>query len=114
MSYERLSRCKVYIAGPYTKGDVAINVKTAIETANELIELGFIPFIPHLTHFWHMICPQPYEFWLELDNKFLPLCECVLRIPGESSGADAEVLLAKKQGIPVFYSIKELTDFCDQ
>jgi len=101
-------RAKVYVAGPYTKGDVAINVRNAFEAANKLADLGFAPFVPHWTHFWHMMFPRPYEFWLELDNQFLPCCEAVLRLPGESNGADKEVALAGASGIPIFYSIESL------
>jgi len=53
---------------------------------------------------------RPYEFWLELDNQFIPCCEAVLRLPGESNGADKEVALAKKLGIPVFESIAALDE----
>ena len=99
---------KVYVAGPYTKGDVALNVRAAIEVANKLADLGYAPFVPHLTHFWHMMFPRPYEFWLNLDNQFLPLCNALLRLPGESSGADKEVSLAKTNHIPIFNSVEEL------
>lgn len=99
---------KVYIAGPYTKGDVAINVNRVIQAADKLLALGFIPYVPHLTHFWHLISPHPYETWLDIDNAFLVLCDCVLRLPGESSGADKEVELAKAKGIPVYYNIEEI------
>jgi hypothetical protein len=102
---------KVYVAGPYTKGDVAVNIRTAIVTADQLVNLGFVPFVPHLTHFWHLVKPRPYEFWCDYDNQFLPCCDAVLRIPGESTGADKEVEYATKLGIPVFYSIQALTDF---
>lgn len=95
-------KIKVYVAGSYTKGDVAVNVKNALDAANLLVEAGFYPFVPHLTHFWHMAHPRPYEFWLELDNLFLPACDALLRLPGESSGADKEVELAIKLKIPVF------------
>jgi len=99
-------RAKVYVAGPYTKGDVAVNVRNAITAANELADLGFAPFVPHFTHFWHMLFPRPYEFWLDLDNQFLPCCDAVLRLPGESSGADKEVQLATSLGLPIFHIIK--------
>jgi hypothetical protein len=101
---------RIYIAGPYTKGDVAVNVRNAYEAANRLADLGFAPFVPHATHFWHMLFPRPYEFWLELDNQFLPLCAAVLRLSGESSGADNEVNLAETLGIPVFTSIEAITE----
>ena len=98
----------VYISAPYTKGDVAINVKRVIDVADKLLELGYIPFVPHLTHFWHIISPKPYKVWVEIDEAFIPFCSKMLRLDGESNGADNEVELAKKLGIPVYYSIKEL------
>jgi hypothetical protein len=99
---------RVYVAGPYTHGDVAINVRNAYEAANSLADLGFAPFVPHATHFWHMIFPRSYEFWLELDNQFLPLCQAVLRLHGQSGGADKEVALAETLNIPVFTEIAAL------
>jgi hypothetical protein len=98
-------REKIYVAGPYTKGDVAENVHKAFKAANDLADLGFAPFVPHSTHFWHLMFQRPYEFWLELDNQFLPFCDAVLRLPGESNGADKEVALAQKLGLPVFHDI---------
>ena len=103
-------RARVYVAGPYTKGDVAVNVRNAYEAANKLANLGFAPFVPHATHFWHMMFPRPYAFWLDLDNQFLPFCEALLRLPGESSGADKEVELAKRLGIPVFSEIHQIDE----
>ena len=102
---------KVYVASPYTKGDVAVNVREAILAGNALADLGYAPFIPVLTHFWHLVCPRPYEFWCELDNQFLPHCDAILRVPGESVGADREVALAKSLGIPDFHSVGELHQY---
>ena len=99
----------VYIASPYTKGDVAVNVKAQIDCADELISLGFAPFAPLYSHFQHMHHPRPYEDWTRLDNEWVLRCDCLLRLPGESSGADAEVALAVENNTPVFYSIGELT-----
>ncbi len=99
---------KVYIASPYTKGDVAVNVKTQLDIANELIINGFAPFAPLYSHFQHMAHPRPYEDWIRLDLEWVKVCDCVLRLEGESTGADGEVDLAKKLNIPVFYSLNEL------
>jgi hypothetical protein len=101
---------RIYVAGPYTKGDVAINVRNAYAAANRLADLGFAPFVPQATHFWHMLFPRPYEFWLDLDNQFLPCCQAVLRLPGSSSGADKEVDFARRLRIPVFTEIDELAE----
>jgi Domain of unknown function (DUF4406) len=104
-------KARVYIAGPYTTGDVAVNVRKAYEAANKLADLGFAPFVPHATHFWHMLFPRPYEFWLELDAEFLPSCNAVLRLPGASNGADGEVEQARQLSIPVFEDIKALSEY---
>ena len=96
---------RVYISGPYTKGDVAVNVRNAIKAADKLANLGYVPFVPQLTHFWHLVCPRPYSDWLEIDLEFLPLCDVVLRLPGDSAGAEIEVKTAEKLGIPVLSSV---------
>ena len=101
-------KAKIYVAGPYTKGDVEANVRRAITAANDLADLGYAPFLPHLTHYWHIQHYRPYDFWCDLDNQFLPHCDGLLRLSGESSGSDAEEALARSLGIPVFYTIAEL------
>ncbi len=102
---------KIYVAGPYTKGDVEQNVYNAIVLANELKELGFLPFVPHLLHYWHLKFPLSYEFCCELDNEYLLCCDALIRIPGESLGSDAEEKLAMSRGIPVFYTIEDLVEY---
>lgn len=93
---------RVYIAGPYTLGDVVANVRQALDAADEVLKVGHTPFVPHLNHFWHLVHPGPYEQWIAWDAAWLPLCEALVRLPGESRGADGEVALAAKLGIPVF------------
>lgn len=99
---------KIYVAGPYTKGDVAENVRNAIMVGNNLRALGHTPFIPHLTHFWHMIYPHDYQYWMDLDIEWLLECDAVFRIPGESKGADLEVEIAGLYDIPVYTSFLEI------
>jgi hypothetical protein len=98
----------VYLASAYTKGDTAVNVKVQIDAADQLMNLGYCPIVPLLTHFHHMIHPRPYEDWVKIDNELVRRSDVVLRIPSESKGADAEVELAKSLNIPVVYSIEEL------
>ena len=98
----------VYIAGPYTKGDVVINVREAIITGDVLRSVGFSPFIPHLTHFWHMLKPHGIQYWYDYDMEWLSKCDALIRLPGESTGADAEEARARKLGIPVFYTADDL------
>jgi hypothetical protein len=98
----------IYIAGPYSNGDTVLNVRNAITAAEELIKLELIPYIPHLTMFWHLVTPDDYGFWLNYDLNWLSKCDGLLRLPGESKGADKEVEYAKEANIPVYYSIEEL------
>ena len=100
----------IYIAAPYSNGDVAWNVNIAIQFADALIEKGHTPYIPHLTHFWHLISPKLKEFWLEYDLQFLPICDALYRGLGYSKGADGEVERAKKLGIPVYYRMEDIPD----
>ena len=99
---------KIYVAGPYTQGDVETNIRNAFTEADKLVEKGFLPFVPHASHLWHMISPKPYEFWLDLDLEYLKCCDGLLCLPGYSPGADLEVDLAERSGIPVFHDIEEI------
>jgi len=87
---------------------MAANIRSAYAAANQLADLGYAPFIPHATHFWDLMFHRPYEFWLELDNAFLPCCDAILRLPGPSHGADKEAELAARLGIPMFSDIPSL------
>jgi hypothetical protein len=104
-------KIKVYIASPYTKGDVALNVRKSFEVYTELLKYDFLPFAPLTSHFIHMIFPQTYETWLEIDFDWLLVCDCVLRLLGESNGADQECELAKENDILVFYTLEELIKY---
>lgn len=97
----------VYVAGPYTKGDVAVNVRNAILAGDALIAAGHEPFIPHLSHFQHLLCPRGYKTWMRLDLAWLRVCGALIRLIGESSGADQEVRDADRLGIPVYYSVEK-------
>ncbi len=102
---------RVYVAGPYTQGDVELNIRTAYEAADRLANLGFAPFVPHGNHYWHVLFPRPYGFWLELGCQFIGSCQAVPRLPGPSQGADHEVAVARESGVPVFYDLETLDAF---
>lgn len=104
----------VYIASPYTIGDTAINVRSQLEAADKLMDHGLCPIVPLFTHFQHMHKPRPYKDWLAIDFEKIKRSDAVLRLPGESSGADSEVQLALSLSLPVFYSFEDLfaSDIC--
>lgn len=95
----------VYIAGPYTlKPGPIENTKQAIYAGDVAAGRGYAVFIPHLSLFWDMFLPHDYEFWMSQDLAILVKCDFLIRLEGESSGADREVELARKMGIQVFRS----------
>ncbi len=99
---------RIFISGPYTSPDPCINTRNAVLAGEELIKKGHIPFIPHLNHLWHLISPHVIDFWYEFDLRWLEVCDAIVRLPGESYGADKEVEFAISNGIRVIYDIDEL------
>lgn len=104
-------RPRVYIAGPISKGDINANVEEGIRVGLQLLDMGWAPFIPHASH--HMdetaLCgTQRYEDWLSTDFAYIQTCHALLRLPGESDGADREVAYAKSLGIPVYFEVESL------
>ena len=108
-----MSKIKVYIAGPYTKGDVCANVANSMTVCHDLMDHGFAPYCPHLTHFLHLHKQRPYKEWLAYDSEWLKVCDVLIRLPGESTGADLEKEWALELNIPVYYSLgKFYKNYC--
>jgi hypothetical protein len=113
-----MNEIKVYIASPYSNGDIATNVKFQMEVADKLMDLGFFPFVPLYSHFQHMFNPRTHTDWIRIDLVWLRQCDCIIRFYTsyngkvlESTGADIEEDEAKRIGIPVFHSIEELVEY---
>lgn len=102
-------RIRVYIAGPYSKPDPCANTNTAMIAWDALWVAGYAPYCPHWSHFQHTFRPRPYEDWLAYDLEYLRTCDVLVRLPGESSGADAEVAVAQRLGLRCM-SVAELLD----
>jgi hypothetical protein len=104
-------KIKVYVAGPYRQPDRCFNVNTAIKTADMLVNLGFIPYIPHLCHYWNLVSPKEEEFYMDYDLEWLKICDCLFIIPGESKGVRTEIEEAKKLNIPYFLETDDLINY---
>jgi hypothetical protein len=90
----------LYLAGPYTTHDPVINTHAVIQVATILFDRRlYVPHLPHLTLFWHMVTPRPIEFWYELDKHYLSRCDAFCRLPGDSTGADGEQDEANRLGL---------------
>lgn len=99
----------VYIAGPYSSGDPVVNTRYAAEMGIKVFAItGVGVIIPHLTLLAHAIFPERVDFWYRYDLAQLEHCTHLLRLPGESVGADREEEQAKKLNIMVFHDERPL------
>jgi len=75
-----------------------------------LLLAGYAPLNPMTT----MQLPFAYDNslthadWLDSDHPWVLSADAILRLPGESTGADMEVAWAQEAGIPVYYSMEEI------
>lgn len=96
----------VYILGPYTQGDVAVNVAEAMTIWDELFDSGLVlPVCPHLTHFQHINRPRSKGEWLRWGLGMAARCDAGVRRPGPSEGSDQEEALLHRLGRPVFWPL---------
>jgi hypothetical protein len=127
-------RKRIYVAGPITRGDLAGNINRATAAFRELMRLGFAPLCPHwscyaggcekrvfvdrfddgtpTTDVVAVASAAPTEAtlaeWLQVDLPWVAVSDAVLRLPGESPGADIEVAHAREKGVPVLDSIPDV------
>ncbi|PKQ32454.1 MAG: DUF4406 domain-containing protein [Actinobacteria bacterium HGW-Actinobacteria-2] len=112
----------ILIAGPYasgTNGDpelMAQNLKRLEEAAWPIFQAGHIPMIgewvalPVLASASANGVTDPLEsaVMYPTAERLLQHCDAVLRLPGDSRGADQDVSIAQNRGIPVYYSLGEI------
>ena len=105
---------KVYLSGPISNGDMLssperwANVMEAMRVGVGLMNDGFWVHIPHLSQFYDFVGGRKYEDMLQDDRIMVEFCDCLLRLPGISNGADREVEWAQKAGKEIFYSRQQL------
>jgi hypothetical protein len=103
-------RPMLYIAGPYTRPDPVVNAHAAIQVGTIVYEqTDYVPLVPHTTLLWHMVTPRPPDFWYALDIHHMLRCDAIVRLPGESTGADREMEVAIEMGLKVV-EFKDLPD----
>lgn len=86
------------------------NVERSMKVSDILVDHGFVPYNPLINHWWNERYPRGYEFWMEYTGVWLAKCDMLLRLPGESPGADREVARAIELDIPVFYELETLIE----
>lgn len=118
MSFESLM---ILIAGPYRSGTgddpglMAANLSRLEEAAWPLFAAGHVPMIgewvalPVLRSAGADVSdPLADEVMYPTAQRLLQHCDAVLRLPGESAGADQDVAIARKRGLPVYYRLEDV------
>ena len=112
----------ILIAGPYRSGTndepelLDANLASLEQAAWPVFEAGHIPMIgewvalPVLRGAGGTSIADPVAAGIMYPTaeRLLQHCDAVLRLPGESKGADQDVAIARDRGLPVYYSVDEL------
>lgn len=103
-----MRRAVIYLACPMTIGGFDFNTRKCLEIADRLMVKGYCPIPPVLSFLWGVYSPKSHEDWLQHDFSLIRVSDGVLRIKGDSEGADREMDFAVRHDVPVFLSEYEL------
>ncbi len=111
----------ILIAGPYRSGTnddpsaMAANLARLEEAAWPIFAAGHLPMIgewvalPVLRSAGATVFdPVAGQVMYPAAQRLLEHCDAVLRLPGESAGADQDVAIAQRRGLPVYYRIEDV------
>ena len=112
----------ILIAGPYRSGTgddpakMAANLARLEEAAWPLFAAGHVPMIgewvalPVLSSAGAAgpLDPLAERVMYPTAQRLLQRCDGVLRLPGDSTGADQDVAIARERGIPVWFRIEDV------
>ena len=114
----------ILIAGPYRSGTgndpvlIKKNMEQLEAMALPIFRKGHIPMIGewvanpliHLAGSKEVGDAIFKEIQYPAAHRLLTKCDAVLRIPGNSAGADQDVEIAKSLGLKIFYTVNEIPD----
>lgn len=112
----------ILIAGPYRSGTnddpvlMEKNLQRLESVAVTLFRAGHLPMIGEWVALPLMRVAgskrpgdEVYtEFAYPVAERLLSKCDAVLRLPGESKGADQDVKIARERGLAIYHSINEV------
>jgi hypothetical protein len=112
----------ILIAGPYRSGTgddpalMAANLTRLEEAAWPLFRAGHLPMIgewvalPVLASAGATgpLDPLAEQVMYPTAQRLLAHCDAVLRLPGDSTGADQDVAIAQERGLPVYYRLEDV------
>jgi hypothetical protein len=111
----------VLIAGPYRSGTgddpvkMAANLARLEEAAWPIFAAGHVPIVGE----WvalpvvrsagaTVFDPLAEQVMYPTAQRLLEHCDAVLRVPGESTGADQDVAIARRRALPVYYRVEDI------
>ena len=115
----------ILIAGPYRSGTgddpqlLARNLDRLEAAAWPIFRAGHIPMIGE----WVALPvlrgaggagldgPLAEQIMYPTAERLLEHCDAVLRLPGESTGADQDVAIAHQRGLPVFTRVEDIPGY---
>ena len=114
----------ILIAGPYRSGTndhpklIKRNLDNLEAMALPIFRKGHVPMIGEWVALplMHLAGSKKMgdDVWNEIQypvaHRLLEKCDAVLRIAGESKGADQDVEIAKQRGLKVYYSLDEIPE----
>jgi hypothetical protein len=112
----------ILIAGPYRSGTgddpdlMRANLERLQEAAWPIFEAGHLPMIgewvalPVLASAGASgpLDPLAEQVMYPTAERLLQHCDAVLRLPGASKGADQDVAIARRRGLPVYYRLEDV------
>ena len=112
----------ILIAGPYRSGTgddpalMAANLERLEEVAWPLFRAGHLPMIgewvalPVLASAGEPdpLGPLAAQVMYPAAERLRARCAAVLRLPGESTGADQDVAIARERGLPVYFRLEDV------
>jgi ADP-ribose pyrophosphatase len=116
------SAMMILIAGPYRSGTnddpekMAANVRLMESYALPIFRLGHVPVLGewlalplvHLAGSQQVGDAAFNEIFHPIAERLLEKCDAVLRVGGESQGADLMVQVARKNGLQVYTGLEEI------
>jgi hypothetical protein len=112
----------ILIAGPYRSGTgddphlMARNLARLEEAAWPIFSAGHIPMIGEWVALpvlrsagaTGVLDPLAEQVMYPTAERLLEHCDAVLRLPGESRGADQDVAIARARGLPVYERVEDI------
>jgi len=112
----------ILIAGPYRSGTgddpalMAANLARLEAAAWPIFAAGHIPMIGEWVALPVLrgagasgpLDPLAEQVMYPTAQRLLQHCDGVLRLPGESTGADQDVAIAQERGLPVYYRLEDV------